>query len=56
MLILLDQTIEQLVQDARPIRDLLLRIRVHLLETAIEALVPAAYIESQQFEVLNAKK
>jgi chromosome segregation ATPase len=56
MLILLDQNIEQLVQDDGLIRDLFLRIRGHLLETAIEALVPAAYIESQQFEVLKAKQ
>jgi chromosome segregation ATPase len=56
MLTLLDQNIEQLVQDARPIRDLFLRIRGHLPETAVEALVPAAYIESQQFEVLKAKQ
>jgi hypothetical protein len=56
MLILLDQNIEQLVQDARLIWDLFLKIRGPLPETAIEALVPAAYIESQQFEVLKAKQ
>jgi hypothetical protein len=56
MLILLDQNIEQMVQDARLIRDLFLRIRGHLPETTIEALIPAAHIESQQFEVLKAKQ
>ncbi|RLN17759.1 hypothetical protein C2845_PM02G19100 [Panicum miliaceum] len=56
MLTLLDQNIEQLVQDAGPIQDLFLKIRGHLPETAIEALVPVAYIESQQLEVLKAKQ
>jgi hypothetical protein len=56
MLILLNQNIKQLVQDARLIRDLFLKIRGHLPETAIEALFPAAYIKSQQFEVLKAKQ
>jgi hypothetical protein len=54
MLILPNQNIEQLVQDAGPIRDLFLKIRGHLPKTAIEALIPAAYIESHQFEVLKA--
>jgi chromosome segregation ATPase len=44
------------VQDARLIRDLFLKIKGHLPETPIEALVPAAYIESQKFEVLKAKQ
>jgi chromosome segregation ATPase len=56
MLILLYQNIEQLVQDAGQIRDLFFRIRGHLPEIAIEALVPAAYIKSQQFEVLKVKQ
>ncbi|GJN07438.1 hypothetical protein PR202_ga25270 [Eleusine coracana subsp. coracana] len=56
MLNFLDQDIEQLVQNAEPVRQLLLALKGHLTSEAEEAIIPAAYIEGHQFQVLKAKQ
>jgi hypothetical protein len=55
MLGLLNQDIGQLVQDAEPIRDIFKSIRGHLSRETAEKLLQAAYIESRQFQVLDAQ-
>ena len=53
---LLNQDISQLVQDAEPIRALLKSLKGQLPEPIEEALIPAAFIESRQVQVLIAQK
>jgi chromosome segregation ATPase len=53
---LLSQDIGQLVQDAEPIRQSFKALQNQIPESVEEALIPAAFIESHQFEVLKAKK
>jgi len=53
---LLDQDISQLVQDAEPIRALLKSLKGQLPELIEEALIPAAFIESCQVQVLRSQK
>ena len=53
---LLSQDIGQLVQEAELIRTILKPLRGQLPELIEDALIPAAYIESHQVQVLKAKK
>ena len=53
---LLNQDISQLVQDAEPIRAILKSLKGQLPEPIEEALIPAAFIESRQVQVLRAQK
>ncbi|GJN03305.1 hypothetical protein PR202_ga20735 [Eleusine coracana subsp. coracana] len=56
MLNFLDQNIGQLVQNAKPVRQLLLALKGHLTSEAEEAIIPVPYIEGRQFQVLKAKQ
>ena len=53
---MLNQDIDQLVQDAKPIRIILKSLKGTLPESLEEALHPAAYIESHQISVLKVQK
>jgi len=53
---LLNQDIGQLVQDAEPIRTILISLKGILSESLKEAPHPAAYIESHQISILKAQK
>ena len=53
---LLNQDISQLVQDAEPIRIILKSLKDRLPEPNKEALIPVAFIESRQVQVLRAQK
>ena len=53
---LLNQDIDQLVQDAKPIRIILKSLKGTLPESLEEALHPAAFIKSHQISVLKAQK
>ena len=52
----LNRVIGQLVRDAEPIRAIFKSLDGQLSEPIEEALVPAAFIESHQVQVLRAKK
>jgi len=52
----LNQDIGQLVQDAEPIRVILKTLGGQLSEPIVEALIPAAFIESCRVQVLRAQK
>lgn len=56
ILLLLNQDIGQLVQDAEPIRNILKGLRNQLPESVEDALIPAAFIESQQPRISKAQK
>ena len=53
---MLNRDIGQLVQDAEPIRTILMSLKGTLPESLEEALHPTAYIESHQISVLKAQK
>jgi hypothetical protein len=52
----LNQSIGQLVKDAKPICIILKSLKGNLLKSLEEALNPAEYIESRQIPVLKAQK
>lgn len=53
---LLSKDIGQLVLDAEPIRTCFKTLKGKLPESMEEALIPEAYMESHQFQVLKAEK
>ena len=56
MLSFLNQNIGQLVRDAEPIRAVLKSLEGQLPKPIEEALIPAAFIDSHQVQVLRAQK